>query len=61
MTVDHQALALAAFNKALDSIESAKREMSLNHSSLALLDAARALEAVGKAHYFLAHVKESAQ
>lgn len=61
MSPDHRALALAAFNRALDSIESAKRELSLDHSSLALLDAARALEAAGKAHYHLSHVKESAR
>ncbi len=54
MSVDHTALAISAFNRALDSIESAKRELSLGRSALALLDAARALEAAGKAHYQVA-------
>lgn len=54
MSADHHALAVEAFNRALDSIESAKRELSLGRSALALLDAARALEAAGKAHYHVA-------
>lgn len=58
MSADHRALAVAAFNRALDSIESAKRELSLDRSSLALLDAARALEAVGRAHYHVARMGE---
>lgn len=56
MSVDHTALAISAFNRALDSIESAKRELSLGRSALALLDAARALEAAGQAHYNVARM-----
>lgn len=58
MTVDHQALAVAAFNRAMDSMESAKRELSLGRSAIALLDAARALEAAGVAHYHVALMRE---
>lgn len=55
---DHKALAIVAFNRALDSIESAKRELSLGRSGLALLDATRAVQAAADAHYQVAKAKE---
>lgn len=58
MSVDHKALAHEALQRARRSIDSALDELTLDRYQLALLDAARALEAAGLAHYHVALLRE---